>query len=222
MDCRITMLTYVITNDNGGFIMIKLEFADVKSQEISNILQKHICAVLTEMFDEEIVTYSFNFVQDPDRLSGDEHFGTYETKCFRGIKTKLSPQQKAISFMQPSQIVRSEQIQDTTLLHKVIYLNLAKYFQDRYRQTVNPNIKLHDPYVVNSQQSHEFSVDYNGIVRIKRIKLFPKNIRENLCDLLMEEHNTKNPHDVLPILENYEYIDRFYDTLKHCLPIHTC
>ena len=54
MDCRITMLTYVITNDNGGFIMIKLEFADVKSQEISNILQKHICAVLTDMFDEEM------------------------------------------------------------------------------------------------------------------------------------------------------------------------
>ena len=199
--------------------MIKLEFADVKSQEAKEILQKHVCTVLADMFDEEIVTYSFNFLKNPDNLSKDEQFGEYETKCFHGIKTKISSQQKASSFIQASQTIRDDKIQEASLLQKVIYLNIAKYFQKRYRQSVNPDVKHHDPCVVNSRQSHEFAIDNNGLVRVKRIKLFPKNIRERLCALLMEECNTKNPHDVLSILEKYEYIDRFYDTLKTCLPL---
>lgn len=195
--------------------MIKLIFMETESPEAQALLNNQVCNVLKDFFDEEIMSYVFGFGKDPNTLADDEHFGQYETKCYHGIKT-ITAQQKAMFFMQASQFLRDEELHELSIVHKIIYLNLANYFQKRYRRTIS--LSINDPVI--NRPSHEFVVNSNGDILVKRIK-FPKTVYIKLYELLIKEHNTKKPYEISSMLKKYEYIDCVYDTLKACLPLDT-
>lgn len=199
--------------------MIKLNITAVTDTEMKNILHRHMNLILQDMFEEEITVYSFSFLKNPDKLKDDAEFGKYEKKCFRGIRNSLTDLQMAMYFMQANEVLHSDNIIDAPLVTKVICLNLARYFQHRYKDTVNNSVQHCDPHIIPDKQSYEFAVDKDGDLLVKRIKLFSPEQRQQMIKTLMDEQHLETELDAVSILNQYERIDQYYNMLRQSLSL---
>lgn len=197
--------------------MIKVAIFDTFIPEAQAILTEQVNSVLKDMFDDEMYMYSFGFLKGTDTLATDEKFGEYETKCFRGVKSDLTGLQKAQYFHQTYELVRDSEEHYLPPIGQFICLNLARYFKNRYTNAENHGHKTLDPLVMEQFQAHEFlNLNYDECLVMKRVKIFPADTRELLRRLITEERSTSEPWEIESMIQGYEHIDRFYDTLKCC------